>query len=133
MITACHYKTCSKVTFIVGLLQFLTSAIVVGWLLSVYWGLLVAVKSFDLPYLGNKPTQQPGGGVIGGLSGEQIGDAVNILGGNIPRSDQEQYSGFNRNTNPNGMINLGGGAMYNPQANAAPGGPGGFGGKPGFR
>ena len=53
MIMAFHFERCSKTTFVVGLLQFFTSAIVVGWLLSVYWGLLVAVKSFDLPYLGN--------------------------------------------------------------------------------
>jgi hypothetical protein len=108
MITACHFNKCSKTTFVVGLLQFLTSAIIIGWLLSVYWGLLVAVKSFDLPYLGHKPSQS------GAAGGDQIGDAINILGGNIPRSDQEQYSGFNRGTNNNGMINLGGGAMYNP-------------------
>lgn len=122
MITACHFERCSKTLFIVGLLQFLTSALIIGWLLSVYWGLLVAVKAFDLPYLGNQPGNASNPNQV-------IGDAVNILG-NIPRSDQENQ--FNRGTGANNSVNIGGGAMYNPQANQAPGGPGGFGGRPGF-
>jgi hypothetical protein len=119
MITACHFERCSKVTFVVGLLQFLTSALIIGWVLSVYWGLLVAVKSFDLPYLGNQPSNPSNPNQV-------IGDAVNILG-NIPRSDQEQNPQFNRGTASNNGVNIGGGAYYNPQANQPPGGPGGFG------
>jgi hypothetical protein len=53
---AFHYEKISKSCIAIGLLQFLTGAIVIGWVLSVYWGLLVLVKSFDLPYLGNVPT-----------------------------------------------------------------------------
>jgi hypothetical protein len=61
MVMAFHFDKCSKTTFAVGLLQFLTSAIIIGWLLSVYWGVLVVVKSFDLPYLGHKPTGENAG------------------------------------------------------------------------
>lgn len=83
MIMAFHFEKISKTCLVVGLLQFLTSAIVLGWVLSIYWGLLVVVKSFDLPYLGNVPTG--GAGAPGAPN-----DVANFLG-NQPRSDQENY------------------------------------------
>ena len=104
MLMSFHYSQCSKTTFVVGLLQFLTSAIIVGWLLSVYWGLLVLVQSFDLPYLGNQ-TANPQGGA------NQVQDVAKFLASQQPRSDQEQFSAppAYGQLNPNGMINMGGG------------------------
>jgi Ectodermal ciliogenesis protein len=113
MIMSFHFEKCSKVTFVVGLLQFLTSAILVGWALSVYWGLLVVVNSFDLPYLGHKPTGASAGS-------DPINDVAKFIAAGQPRSDQESYpaQGFNIGGNP-GMINMGnGGSMYNPQQNS---------------
>ena len=103
MLMSCHYQQWSKTTFVVGLLQFLTSAIVIGWLLSVYWGLLVLVQSFDLPYLGNQSASSQGGA-------NPI-DVAKFLASQQPRSDQEQFSAppAYGQLNPHGMINMGGG------------------------
>ena len=120
MLMAFHFEKCSKTTFAVGLLQFLTSAFIIGWLLSVYWGLLVVVRSFDLPYLGNQPSGGANAGAPGGL--EQINDVAKFLASQQPRSDQEQYPapGYNIGNNPNQMINMGGGAPFGGSR------PGGF-------
>lgn len=101
---SCHYAQWSKTTFVVGLLQFLTSAIIIGWLISVYWGLLVVVQSFDLPYLGNQGASFQGGA-------NQVQDVAKFLASQQPRSDQEQFSApqnYGQQLNPNGMINMGG-------------------------
>lgn len=85
MLMSFHFEKCSKTTFVVGVLQFLTAAVIVGWILSVYWGLLVLVKSFDLPYLGNKPT----GARAGAGGSNPVNDVAQFLGAGQPRSDQE--------------------------------------------
>jgi len=132
MIMSFFFEKCSKTTFVVGVLQFLTAAVIVGWILSVYWGLLVLVKAFDLPILGHKQTGAKAGAAPGS---DPVNDVAKFLGAGQARSDQESYPapGYNIGNNPNAMINLGGGSMYNPQGNLNPPGPNGGFGRPGFR
>ena len=49
MIAACAAPdTVSKVQLVVGLLQFLTSWILIGWVLSLYWAYLVVMKAINV-------------------------------------------------------------------------------------
>ena len=48
MIAACAAPdTVSKVQLVVGLLQFLTSWILIGWALSLYWAYLIVIKALN--------------------------------------------------------------------------------------
>jgi hypothetical protein len=54
MILSLFYDKCSKTTFAVGLLQLMTAPYLIGWALSVYWGLMVVSKAFkfNIPFVG---------------------------------------------------------------------------------
>ena len=62
MIAACATSAgaVSKVQLAVGLIQFLTTYILVGWIWSIYWGYLICAKAFDQRAYG-------AGGSIGGV------------------------------------------------------------------
>ena len=38
----------SKTQLLIGLLQFLTSFVLIGWIMSIYWGYLICTKAFDV-------------------------------------------------------------------------------------
>ena len=49
MIAACASSdTVSKVQLVVGLLQFLTSWLLIGWVLSLYWAYLIVMKALNV-------------------------------------------------------------------------------------
>ena len=46
MIIACAPKeTTSKTHLVIGILQFLTSFLIIGWIWAIYWSYLVAMKA----------------------------------------------------------------------------------------
>lgn len=45
MIASCLAKQCSKTQFLAGLLQFYLAFFIIGWVLSIYWGVLLISKS----------------------------------------------------------------------------------------
>ena len=57
MITACAGTgVVSKTQIAVGLLQFLTTYVLIGWIWSIYWGYLIVQKAWGK----SQATQQPG-------------------------------------------------------------------------
>jgi len=49
MISSCFFEKWSKVLFLVGLFQLFLAYILVGWVLSIYWGWLIVRKSWEDP------------------------------------------------------------------------------------
>ena len=48
MIASCSTQgAISKTQLAVGFIQFLTTYILIGWIWSIYWGYLIAMKAFD--------------------------------------------------------------------------------------
>ena len=52
-------KPCSKTQVFVGVLQFTTSYLIIGWIMSILWGLLIVVASWKKdPNESNQPSNQ---------------------------------------------------------------------------
>jgi hypothetical protein len=48
MIAACAAtENVSKTQLTIGLFQFLTSFVLIGWILSIYWGYMIVMKALD--------------------------------------------------------------------------------------
>ena len=49
MIAACitQAETVPKTQLALGFLQFLTSFVIIGWVLSIIWGILIVLKAWD--------------------------------------------------------------------------------------
>ena len=45
MIASCFSKPCSKTQFFAGALQLYSAFFIIGWVLSIYWGVLLIYKS----------------------------------------------------------------------------------------
>ena len=95
-IAACAGESVSKLQLAIGLFQFLTTYILVGWIWSIYWGWLIASKAWGVTRGQAQASRQP----------------QNAAGGAGGQFDNVQYANNNRQVyaaNPN----LGGGAVYN--------------------
>ena len=67
MIAACAASdTVSKTQLTVGLIQFLTSVVLIGWIWAIYWGYLLVMKAMDQQTLNMR-------GPMGGMSGSGQG------------------------------------------------------------
>ena len=82
----------SKTQLAIGLIQFLTTYILVGWIWSIYWGYLIAVKAFDAR--GMRGAQGAGLGMNAG--------AYNAAGGQFGNDPQymNNRQGFAMQNNP---------------------------------
>jgi hypothetical protein len=49
MIISCFYDKWSKTLFMVGVFQLFLAYILIGWLFSIYWGVLIVRKSWEDP------------------------------------------------------------------------------------
>lgn len=49
MVASCATKaeTVPKTQIVIGILQFLTSFVIIGWILSILWGWLIILKAFE--------------------------------------------------------------------------------------
>ena len=47
MICSCFYEKWSKTQFFVGLFQLFLAYILIGWIFSIYWGVLIVRKAQD--------------------------------------------------------------------------------------
>jgi len=47
MLISCFGDKWSKTTFSVGLFQLLLAYLLIGWVLSIYWGYIIVRKSFE--------------------------------------------------------------------------------------
>mmetsp|Transcript_1605 Transcript_1605/g.1545 ORF Transcript_1605/g.1545 Transcript_1605/m.1545 type:complete len:135 (+) Transcript_1605:43-447(+) len=47
MICSCFYKQWSKTLFMVGVFQLFLAYILIGWIFSIYWGVLIVRKSWQ--------------------------------------------------------------------------------------
>ncbi len=45
MIASCYERPCSKTQFLLGALQLYTAFFIIGWVFSIYWGVLLFYKS----------------------------------------------------------------------------------------
>ena len=43
--SSCFAKPCSKTQLFVGLLQFYTAVFLIGWIMSIYWGVLIVTTA----------------------------------------------------------------------------------------
>ena len=58
----------SKVQIVVGVLQFLTSIVLIGYFWSWYWGYLIVGKAFELgEFAGKTPQAKPGQAAVSNL------------------------------------------------------------------
>ena len=68
MIAACAAQdNVSKTQLVIGLTQFLTAFVLIGWIWSIYWGYLLVMKSMDMQ------SNNMRGGPMGGMSGGSQG------------------------------------------------------------
>lgn len=112
IVLSVHYDRCSKTTFAIGVLQLLTAAFVVGWILSIYWGALVLAKAFhfNIPGLNSQSGGLPMTNVVAGMAQKEVNQFIQ---NDFIRSDQQpppgaQYGGFPQNTRAPGGSNLAG-------------------------
>ena len=67
-------ETVPKTQQVIGLIQFLTAAFLIGWVWSIYWGYLIVMKAMEGPETirGNAGRQAPAGN-LGGMGGPNAG------------------------------------------------------------
>ena len=62
MVAACAAQdSVSKTQLVMALIQFLTSVVLIGWFLSLYWGYLIVKKAWENENMMQMPTGHPGG------------------------------------------------------------------------
>lgn len=96
MVAACAAsENVSKTQLTIGILQFLTSWMLIGWILSIYWGYMIVMKALD------QGNMRPGGGAAGATAGgARVGGAgryQDMDDGSIPNN----RANFAMANNPN--------------------------------
>ena len=67
-------ETVPKTQLVIGLIQFLTAAFLIGWIWSIYWGYLIVMKAMDPETLrGNAGGRAAPAGNLGGMGGGMAG------------------------------------------------------------
>lgn len=70
MVAACAAsENVSKTQLTIGILQFLTSWMLIGWILSIYWGYMIVMKALD------QGNMRPGGQANAATGGARVGGA----------------------------------------------------------
>ena len=93
MVVSCFNEKCSKTLFFVGVFQLLLAYILVGWVLSVYWGYLIARKAFfedqneveNFLKGVNARSDQPPSNIGGGIGGQTSFSGFPAQGSNLRR------------------------------------------------